>query len=230
MERTGPNIRKALIFFAAISLAEYLVFHILYLTFDGINEYALLPVRLSLSAFPVIAAAVLVSMGLSVGKTVLYTLYISLTRFVFSFLYSYLFLVLEVGMKTLYALPLAPLLSVALTLIYALLILACYGLVRLVFHIKKLDYSPRSHFPLHATDFSSPVTLGLLLYPLALFAVELAFEVVGTVRFFTDYGAAFRPSELIWLVFSYVFLLVQLILSMLFAKLAANGLANKNNE
>ena len=218
------RLKRSLIFFAIVSFIEYLIFHILYIAFDSLNEYVLLPVRLSVSLFPVLSAALVLRMHKTFKKSLLNILYLSSVRFVFSILYSYMFLVLMLHVKSIDALVIAPVAAIIMVALYALLTLLCYGLVRLVFNIKGIAFEPRKHFPVRVTDFKNPITTGLLILPLFVFAFELVFEIISTVSFFIDYGTVYRLDEIIWMIFSYLFLLLKLILTMLATKLAANKL------
>ena len=139
MKKRG-NIKRQLIFFFIFSVIEYALFHLSYVMTDTISDYALFPIRLSLSVFPVTAAAALVKDGLDFKGAILRALLISATRFLSSFIYSYMFLIFATTMRTAEALAFAPILSIPLVLVYFLLILACYGLIRLAFVIKRADY------------------------------------------------------------------------------------------
>ena len=224
MQKKG-NIKRQLIFFFLFSVVEYLLFHFAYVMTDTINEYALFPIRLSLSVFPVTAAVAIVKDGLNFKGALLRALLFSVMRFLSSFVYSYMFLIFATTLRTGDALLVAPILSVLLMLVYFLLILGCYGLMRLAFVIKKSDYkSSENNFPFAATDFKSPVSFGVLLFPLAIFAFEFIFEIIGTVSFFIEYGASFRIGEIIFMIVSYLFILLKLAISVLLPALLANKL------
>lgn len=217
------NFKRQLLFFFVFSVVEYALFHLSYVLAGTINDYALFPIRLSLSVFPVTAAVAIVRDGLNFKKAALRALIISAMRFLTSFAYSYMFLIFATTMRTAEALTFAPIISIPLVLIYFLLILACYGFIRLGFVIKKADFSSSSeYFPLSATDFKNPVSLGILFFPLAIFAFEFISEIIGTVSFFIDYGTSFRIGEIIFMVASYLFILLKLVISVLLPALLAN--------
>ncbi len=229
MSKKG-NLSHILLCFAVISLIEYLIFHLIYVITDSINEFALLPIRLSLSVFPITAAAVLIRERQSFKGALKYTALISLTRFFFTFLYSYFFLLLGTNLRSLEAISLAPISSLIMIVIYFLLILACYGIVRLVFKLKKIEYAPERYFPLRATDFKNPVSLGIVIYPLAIFATELVLEIISTVGYFLEIGSVYRSYEIIYMIFQYIFLLIQLIASVLLASLLSNKLTARDDS
>ena len=226
------NFRRQMLFFFLFSVVEYLFFHIAYLLTDAINGYALFPIRLSLSVFPVTAAVALVRDSLDFKSATLRALIISLTRFLSSFLYSYMFLIFGTSVRTAEALGISPILSIGATLVYFILILIAYGFIRLAFSIKKISYGTVSgYFPFSVTDFNNPVSLGAILFPLLVFAFELVFEIIGTVSFFIDYGISFRIDELVFIVLSYLFILLKLVISALLPSLLANKiLADKPKQ
>ena len=224
------RLKRALIFLAVLSFFEYLSFHLLYIAFDQINEFVLLPVRLSISIFPVISLSLALRMHKNFLGTFINMLYFSAVRFVFAILYSYMFLVLLLHIPTVDALPFAPLVAIVLVLIYFILTLFCYGVLRLVYKIRRAEFTPKRHFPLRAAELSSPLTLGLMILPLILFTVELVFEIISTVSFFTAYGSSYRPEEIVWMIFSYLFILMKLVLTMVFSSLGANKLLDVKKE
>lgn len=226
----NKRLRQILLCFAAVSLIEYLIFHLIYIFTDSLSEFSLLPIRFSLSVFPITVAAVLIKERLDFLGALKYTSLISLVRFFFSFLYSYFFLLLGTNLLSLEALALAPIASIILVIIYFALILACYGIIRLVFKLKKLTYSPEIYFPISATDFKNPISLGIIIYPLAIFSVELVLEIISTVGYFLEIGAVYRIYEIIYMICQYLFLLIQLIASVLLAVLLSNKLATKNES
>ena len=221
----NANIKRQLIFFFMFSVIEYALFHISYVMADTINGYALFPIRLSLSVFPVTAAAAIAKDRLDFKRATLRALLISAMRFLSSAIYSYMFLIFATNLRTAEAISVAPILAIPLVLVYFLLTLACYGLIRLTFLIKKSDFSTsEDHFPLSATDFKNPVSFGIMLFPLAIFVFELTFEIIGTVGFFIEYGSSFRIGEIIFMVISYLFILLKLVISVLLPAMLANKL------
>ena len=84
----NQNLKRQLLFFFLFSVIEYALFHIAYVMTDTINDYALFPIRLSLSVFPVTAAAALVKDGLDLKRATLRALLISAMRLLTSFIYS----------------------------------------------------------------------------------------------------------------------------------------------
>lgn len=217
------NLKRQLVFFFFFSVIEYALFHLSYVLSDTINGYALFPIRLSLSVFPVTVAAALAKDRLNFKAATLRALIISVMRFLSSFLYSYMFLIFATNLRTTEALMLSPVLSIPMMLVYFLLSLGCYGLIRLGFVIKKVDYeSARAYFPFSATDFKNPISLGVLFLPLAIFAFEFITEIISTVNFFLSYGSSFRVEEIIFMVISYLFILLKLVISVFLPSLFAN--------
>ena len=226
------GLSRQMLFFFLFSVIEYLFFHLAYVLTETINGYALFPIRLSLSVFPVTAAAVLVKDALNFKAATLRALIISLTRFLPSFLYSYMFLIFGTNMRTAEALMLSPLFAICALLLYFVLVLACYGLIRLAFSIKRIGYINSSDcFPFSVTDFKNPVSLGIILFPLVIFAFEFISEIIGTVSFLIEYGASVRPGERIFMVISYLFILLKLVISAYLPSLLANKLMkDRSNE
>jgi hypothetical protein len=198
---------------------------------DTINDYALFPIRLSLSVFPVTAAAALVKDGLDLKKATIRALLISAMRLLTSFIYSYMFLIFATTMRTAEALIFSPVLCIPLVLIYFILILLSYGLIRLGFVMRKIDFTrSKGYFPFSATDLKNPITLGVILFPLLIFAFEFISEIVGTVSFFISYGSSIRIGEIIFMVLSYLFILLKLVVSVLIPALLANKILKATDE
>ena len=223
--QSKANLKRQLLFFFAFSVIEYLIFHLIYVFTDSINSYALFPIRLSLSVFPVTAAAALAKDKLTFKAAMVRAVLISLMRTLASLLYSYMFIIYATTLRTGEAIMLSPLMAILLMLAYFLLTLACYGLIRLGFVIRGASYgAANEHFPISVTDLKNPVSLGIAFFPLAIFTFELVSEVIGTVRFFLEYGSSIRTVEIIYLVFSYLFILIKLVISVLIPALLVNRL------
>ena len=219
----NQNLKRQLIFFFIFSVVEYALFHLAYVLTDTINGYALFSIRLSLSVFPVTVAASLVKDRLNFKEATLRALLISVMRFLSSFLYSYMFIIFATTLRTAEALTLAPILSIPMMLAYFILSLACYGLIRLGFMMRKAEYQDaRSCFPFSWSDFKNPISLGVLLLPLGIFLFEFITEIISTVNFFIIYGSSFRTVEIIFMIISYLFILLKLLISVLLPSLFAN--------
>ena len=222
---------NTLVFFFIFSVVEYLLFHIAYVFTETINGYALFPIRLSLSVYPVTCAIALVKDGLGYGKSLARAAILSLVRFPVSILYSYMFLILTTNLRTFEALLLSPLYSLGVMVVYFALAVLCYSLIRLVFKIKRIAYSTaQNYFPLSVSELNSPLTLGILLFPLIVFLFELVSEIITTVTFFISYGASFRIEEIIFLTFSYLFIILKLVISAYLPALLANKLMTENSN
>ena len=225
----NQNLKRQLIFFFIFSIVEYALFHIAYVLTDTINGYALFAIRLSLSVFPVTVAAALARDRLNFKEATLRALIISVMRFLSSFLYSYMFIIFATTLRTVEALTLAPIVSIPMVLVYFLLSIGCYGLIRLGFVIKKAVYNDaRGCFPFSSTDFKNPVSLGVLFLPFAIFLFEFITEIVSTVNFFISYGSSFRAEEIIFMIISYLFILLKLVISVFLPALFANKMLKDN--
>ena len=229
----SANLKRTLIFLAVLCAIEYVIFHILYTALDGFNEYSILSIRLSLAVFPAVGCAALIK--LSVERAWLNVLYISLVRVPFSYLYAYMYMIYTNGFSSKEAFIIAIPAALVIAIIYGALVLLAYALMRLVFKLKHIEFIPDNHLPIKATELSNPLTLGIALFPAIIFAIQLLFEIISTISYFIDYGAIYRPLEIVWMVFSYLFLLIQLIAATLLScllvnKLLINDRADGDNE
>ena len=219
----NERLKRILVFFAVFSVFEYLAFHALYLLTDSLAEYILLQIRVSVSMLPVMAAVAVIREGIDTRRVLLHLGYIALERIPFSFLYAYMFIVLYYRTVSTEALLYSILLSVGIAFVYFLLFIAVYGLVHLSFRLSGREYDAVGCFPIRISNLSCPLVRGLSILPFTVFLIELVFEIIATVSYFTSYGAAYRAGEIIYMVFSYILLIVIFLSSMLMAA----GLGNR---
>lgn len=224
------SIKRILAFFAVFSFIEYLAFHGLYLLTDGLSEYVLLPIRISVSVVPVMAAAAVIREGLGLGGTMRHLGYIALVRLPFSFLYSYMFTVLYYRTVLGEALLWSILFSLAITLVYYAAFCAVYGLVRLSFRLSGAEYITVDRFPLRISNLSCPLVRGLAILPFVIFLVELVLEIITTVSYFIDVGSGYRTSEVVYMVFQYVLIIGIFVAAMLLAAMLTNRFMKEKVE
>jgi hypothetical protein len=193
--------------FLGLALAEFLIYYIFTLLihdFDVIYYYLYFAERFILLAIPVVAAAIMIRRTDGYGEAVKMGIYISLTRLVLFIPFFYLEYVY--GMfDSLEALLLSLLSSVAAALVYFLMIILAYAIMRGVLKRGGTKY------PTPLFDIGAPATRAVFLVSLLIFAINLAFEIYSTVLFIIENGTIYYVDEILLIFFSYVFLAVLLI-------------------
>ncbi len=221
------TLKRNLIFFAIFSIIEYLFFHAIYLTV-GVGEIAMHIIRFSITVFPPLVGIGVLKSGVNTRCNLLDMAYIYICRLPFFFLYIYVSAHELFRMTTVKIVLYAILFSLGVAIIYYLLSLLVYYIIRRKIEKAKRDID--TLLPIKITDFKNPVVLGLLTLPLIIFAIEFGYEIYLTVTYLIRYYRDYRLTEIIYLVFQYLFILIKLMATMLLSKLLINMGLLKNDE
>ncbi|MBO5945825.1 MAG: hypothetical protein J6Q69_04390 [Clostridia bacterium] len=230
MQANQHPIKRVMPAFTAISIIEYLIFHTLYLSFSGINTIVIMPFICSISYFPALAVASHTSLGKDTKVAFIHTLIMCIPRFIVLIPFFYIFLTHYITNNwvdaLLYALPTAFVITVA----YVILIMVGYGLARLVFKRRKLEFDALSYLPTKAFHLKNPAARAIFMYPLLVFLVELAFELSSTVSFFIEDGQNYGFYDIAWMVIFYIFILLVLVITQAFSVFLANRSIRADEE
>lgn len=79
-------------------------------------------------------------------------------------------------------------------------------------------------------DFSKPLTKGIFGASLTVFAFAVISEIIDTVSFLYNYSGTYRTTEIIYMLFRYVFILGMLIISHVTAHYVKRKVAQKSAE
>lgn len=230
MQANQHPIKRVMPAFTAISIIEYLIFHTLYLTYSSINTIVIMPFICSISYFPSLIIASHTALGKKTKVAFLHTLVMCIPRFIVLIPFFYIFLTHYVTNNwvdaLVYALPTAFVITVA----YIVLTMVGYGLSRFVFKRRKLEFDAESYLPAKAFRLKNPAARAIFMYPLFIFLVELAFELVSTVTFFIEDGKNYGFYDIAWMVIFYLFILLVLIITQAFSVFLANRSIRSDEE
>ncbi len=190
---------------AFVEFIIYYVFTLLAKDFDAVYYYVYFVERFILLSIPVTAAAIILRRCEKHADVLKMTAGISLTRLIVFIPFFYIEYVYGIY-DSLEALLLSLLSSLAAVVIYFLLILGVYALMRFI-----VSKRGGAEYPVRMLDLSSPATLAVLAVSLVIFVINLGFEIYSTVLFFIENGTVYYIDEIVLMVVSYVFLAVLLI-------------------
>ena len=166
-------------------------------------------------AIPCLSATVLFIHYKNGGVRSVYigSLYLVLSRLFYTVPYYYLYHI-YVGYDSVESILASLLVSVLICVVTYLwiLLLMLIGNVALSFKCKKIGASqPSSLCEYELIDLNSPATFATLAMIFVAFIAELAEEIINTVTYLIDYSGTYRTSEIIYIVFCFVFLIVKLL-------------------
>lgn len=230
MQTNSHSVRRVMPLFTAISVIEYLIFHFLYLGFEGINTVVIMPLICSFSYFPALIVASHTAYGKDTKTAFLHTLLMCIPRFITLLPFFYIFLTHYITHNYVDAIVLSIPTAFIMSIVYVMLAMLGYGLARFHFHRKGLDFEGESHLPAKAFRLKNPVSQAIFAYPLFIFIIQLIFELISTVRFFIEDGSNYSFYDIAWMVIFYVFILLVLVITQAFSVFLANRTVIKDEE
>ncbi|MBQ8689637.1 MAG: hypothetical protein IJ515_04660 [Clostridia bacterium] len=224
MEKSKKRAR-AILWFALFALAEFLIYYVLYLSvtaYDAVYYYLYFAERFILLLIPVATGAIMAKKAAGTKSSLLFALYVSLTRLIPFIPFFYLEYVygpydsVEAILLSLLTSAVTAAVNFALTV----------GVFYFISHLAKgRGGADTAKIPLFNTG--NPYTLGIMICSLVIFALNLGMEIYTSVLFFAENGSVFFINELVMLVVSYVYLAVLLLGLHLVSCVAVNCLSKK---
>lgn len=224
---TKKHLLCALVLFGASAFAFILIYlPSLIETKSAVSYYTgYFGAKLISSATPVIAASILTlkAYGRGGGKRLLSALPFALSRV--GYLLPYAFLIFSAE----YEVYFATIVSLLYTLLFVILTLAeitVYNTIILAFinrGFKKQKIAPKFTAP--PLDLDAPITLGVLFTALCRFTVDTVLEIINTVEYLVEYAGTYQIGEIVYMVFSYIAILVFAIITHILACVIKNRLA-----
>lgn len=191
-----------------ISLINYLIFHASYILYpsvvtDYINHF--------LGGFiwfilPIVMAVAVFRLNRSPLRSLGFSLAFASTGCIYLLPYFYLKYVLGI-FDSLEALFLSNLSSIIFILILAVKVYFYYLIMKLVMY-RENKKNKEGSLPLDALDFGNPTVLAILCASAVRFLLYLGKEIYDTVVFFIDYGKTLRTGEIVYMVMTYVYLII----------------------
>ncbi len=218
---------KYFLWFAGANLASFLLYYIssYILGIDAVEYVRYFICEAIDFALPVVAAALgAAAMGRFGFKGLLVLPFASLGRLVYAFPYFYLYFV-EGGLLSSEALILA----VPFSLGAALLDCIAVGFLSFIIYTvassmakkRGLGYSECAESVGAPFDFSSEFTVAVFSVGGIVFVINLAIEIFETVSYVLGYSGAYRLGEIVYIVVSFIMILVELIIGQYVAVTAA---------
>ena len=208
MTRKDTKGTRIVPWFALGALLEFLVYYlvsILINDFDIVYYYLYFVERFLLLCVPVAAAAVIVRREKTWSGAIKASTYISLTRLIVFIPFFYIEFVYGIY-DSLEAILLSLLASTAAVIIYVIVTLLAFALMRYI--IKRRGGAT---YPTPVLDVGKPATFSVFAVSLIIFVINLIFEIYSTVIFIIENGTIYYVDEILLVVFSYVFLAILLI-------------------
>ncbi len=205
-----------------VSLIDFLVYYIINMWFweyDTALYVAYFIGRVFDFAIPVLAAALLLTRERSIPKSILWAFLYSLPRLVYVIPYYYLRYVYDIY-DSIEAISIAIPLSLLVIIILSLKVLLFYTVIKLF--IRRAGKCADELFPLRPFDLDNPAVIGILICSFINFLVNVGFEIYDTVLFFIDAGMSYKSGEILFIVLSYVILVIAFILTHIAASFFAN--------
>ncbi len=177
------------------------------------------------SAMPVVSAAILTltTYGSGFSKKLIWAIPLALAKI--GYLLPYAFMIFSAQ----YEVYFATVISVIYTLVFMILYLAeitVYSLIICAFinrGFKNQKIKPTPVAPM--LDLDAPVTLGVLFATLSRFVVDIILEIIDTIEYLVQYAGTYRLGEIIYMIFSYIAILLFAIATHFVACAVKNALA-----
>lgn len=227
-------IKKTALFLALINVLAFLVYYTVFYVWKNqptlyVFYYFTEIVNILL---PILAAtALFISYAKhGVNKSLLYSLYFSLTWILhlfpyYAYEYAYQRLDFEavLAFAALHTVFMIIVVYIEITVLFLLMIFVTEKIAKKKYgSFNKEIIFERTRFG----DFDNPVSVGLLSASLAMFVYNLSSEIIDTVSFIRDVWGYYETGEIIYIVFRYFFILAMLFVSHLAANYAKKKLLN----
>ena len=160
------------------------------------------------SGVPVVSAAILtaISYGSRFSKKILLALPFALAKI--GYLLPYGFMIFSAQYEVYFATVISVIYSLVFMLL-ALIEIIVYTSIICAFinrGFKNQKIAPTSRAS--ALNLDAPVTIGVMVSALSRFAVNFILELIDTVNYFVEYAGTYTLGEIIYIIFSYVMLLI----------------------
>ena len=208
MKKESLRGKRIIPWFIGAAFVEFLIYYVVSLfvhDFDTYYYYLYFLERFILLAIPVAAAAIMQRREKTRSGALKLAAQISFTRLVAFFPFFYVEYVYG-PYDSIEAVLIALLSSLGAVVIYFVLCVAAYALMRYV-----ARRGGGAKYPARMLDLDSAATRSVFAVSLAIFIINLAVEIYSTVLFFIENGTIYYTNEIILMVCSYVFLAVLLL-------------------